>query len=142
MDAECTIDGCDYRAPVRSVEAHISGSTSGGHEGEVGRHHRDVLVERAEASANGDGDVAESLDGTETNAPLDVADGATSEGGLPEVAGPAALAGSLSPITVMAVLSVGALLYLSYRTATPSTETTADGGEPGALDREAVGGIA
>jgi len=132
---------------VKSVEAHISGSTSGDHEGEVGREHRAALRDRVEAALNGDGEVAESPDGTETEggsaAALDVAQAATPEGDAPEVAAPVALAGGLSPITVMAILSVGALLYLTYSSAAPSSSATAvtDGGEPEALDRDVVGGL-
>jgi len=132
---------------VKSVEAHISGSTSGDHEGEVGRHHREDLRNRVEAALNGDDEVDESPDGTETGdrsgGALDVAEAATPEGDAPEVAAPVALAGGLSPITVMAILSVGALLYLTYSSAAPSSSTTTatDGGEPEALDRGEAGGL-
>jgi len=147
MDAECPIAGCDYRAPIGSVEAHISGSTSGGHEGEVGRHHREDLRNRVEGALNGDDEADESPDGTETGdrsgGALDVAEATTSESEVPEVAGPAALAGGLSPITLMAILSVGTVLFLTYRASTlpAATETATDGGEPEALDRGEAGGL-
>lgn len=46
--AEVDCPYCDYSAPLKSVEAHISGSSNGDHEGQVGRNHREELVEQAE----------------------------------------------------------------------------------------------
>lgn len=45
---ECPFGGCDFAGSVGSVEAHISGSTSGDHQGEVGRNHREYLTREAE----------------------------------------------------------------------------------------------
>lgn len=53
VSVECPFDGCDYTGSVGSVEGHISGSQSGDHQGEVGRHFREELVDRAEGSLNG-----------------------------------------------------------------------------------------
>jgi hypothetical protein len=68
VEVNCPVDGCNYSGPVGSVEGHISASQSGGHEGEVGRHFREGLVEQAEGSISGDGatvpEVAESSDGS------------------------------------------------------------------------------
>jgi hypothetical protein len=67
-EVNCPVDGCDYTGPVGSVEGHISASQSGGHQGEVGRHFREDLVERAERSIGGGAtdsvEVAESPDGS------------------------------------------------------------------------------
>ncbi len=45
---ECPFGGCDFAGSVSSVEGHISGSTSGDHQGEVGRNHREYLTREAE----------------------------------------------------------------------------------------------
>jgi hypothetical protein len=68
VSVECPFDGCDYTGSVGSVEGHISGSQSGDHQGEVGRHFRGDLVEEAEAAINGGttegADLSESPDGS------------------------------------------------------------------------------
>ena len=52
--ASCPIDGCDYKGTPRSVEAHISASTTGQHKGEVGRTYRERLRNGMEPEASGD----------------------------------------------------------------------------------------
>lgn len=51
MTVNCPIEGCGYAGELSSVEAHISGSTQGEHEGEAGREHREDLAEEAEVAA-------------------------------------------------------------------------------------------
>jgi hypothetical protein len=43
METECPIADCDYSGNPASVEAHISGSKSGGHAGEVGQNYHDEI---------------------------------------------------------------------------------------------------
>jgi hypothetical protein len=43
METECPIADCDYSGNAASVEAHISGSKSGGHVGEVGQNYHDEI---------------------------------------------------------------------------------------------------
>ena len=43
METECPIADCTYSGNPASVEAHISGSKSGGHVGEVGQNYHDEL---------------------------------------------------------------------------------------------------
>lgn len=144
-EVDCTVGGCGYTGTVESVEAHISGSTRDGHAGEVGRHHREALVEQAEAEAGGVLDVGESADGTEdddpTGSPLGVAEAATSESDGPEVAGPVGFAGSVNPVAVLAVLSVVALLYFSYGATVGGGALDADGSEPEAGEQDPAGGM-
>lgn len=61
--ATCPVGDCDYTAPVKSVEAHISGSGSGEHAGRVGREFREQLVGTVEDAANGASEVAEKVAG-------------------------------------------------------------------------------
>lgn len=49
-EVTCPIDGCDYDGSVSGVEAHISGSTNGTHEGRAGGEFREQLIEEAEGS--------------------------------------------------------------------------------------------
>jgi len=79
-ECECPIDGCDFTGPLKSVEAHISGSASGGHEGETGRGFREKLREQIESRLNGGGDSEESDDGSDESEASD----ADSEGGEPD----------------------------------------------------------
>jgi len=43
METECPIADCTYSGNPASVEAHISGSKSGGHVGEVGQNYHDEI---------------------------------------------------------------------------------------------------
>lgn len=54
MDAECTVDGCDYTGPLPSVEAHISASTTNGHKGMLGTNYRRELREQVEGHSRDD----------------------------------------------------------------------------------------
>lgn len=57
VEVDCPAGGCGYSADsVKSVEAHISGSTAGDHAGHLGREFREDLVEQAEARTNGGGE--------------------------------------------------------------------------------------
>jgi hypothetical protein len=97
-EVACAVDGCGYRGTVSEVEAHISGSTSGGHSGEVGRHHREELVSRAERRGGGAADLAGSQDATVEG---DVSDGPG------EVGSPALeQVGGLPPRWAMAVVAM------------------------------------
>lgn len=155
VDVTCPVDsGCDYSGPVRSVEAHISGSQQGDHQGEVGRDHREELVDRAEATASGgateDQEVAESPDDTGEDYPSE----ATSVGGSPVAAAPALFAPLLGTaatggssgwdrstmVTVGAVIVLLGLLYLaggdgadSSGTSTAPESDESDGETPGGL---------
>lgn len=130
-DVECPVEDCGYTGPVNSVEAHISRSVEGGHEGEVGRVYRDDLTAQAEGRADSSADGTESGDGTETDDPSGVP--LTVEVDAPEQ-GPAGdglpvPVGGLDPRIVLAVLSVGALLFLVSRAGSTPT-TTADDTQP------------
>lgn len=46
---ECPCGGCEYEGTVSGVEAHVSGSTRGDHEGRSGGEFRERLTEQAEA---------------------------------------------------------------------------------------------
>jgi hypothetical protein len=61
VEVGCPVDGCDFSGPVRSVEAHISGSTSGEHLGEVGRRYRQELTGLAERATESNEELRESL---------------------------------------------------------------------------------
>lgn len=71
VSVECPVEGCDYSAPVESVEGHLSASTDGDHEGRLGLNHRQELVERAEEKINGEATdtpkLSKSPDVTETD---------------------------------------------------------------------------
>lgn len=72
VEVECPVEpDCDYSGSVGSVEAHISGSQSGDHRGEVGRDHRGELVAQAEGrspeGATTPDEVAESPNGVQTD---------------------------------------------------------------------------
>lgn len=45
MSATCPISECGFSGAVESVEAHISGSTTGAHQGVLGREYRGELEE-------------------------------------------------------------------------------------------------
>jgi len=63
-DVECVIDGCDYSADsVKSVEAHISGTSEGDHIGS-GMMYRDELVAQKEGALN-EGNVSASSEASE-----------------------------------------------------------------------------
>lgn len=47
--AECPIEGCEFRDSLKSVEAHISGSTTGEHSGSQGREYRSEIRESIES---------------------------------------------------------------------------------------------
>lgn len=61
--AQCPIGDCDYAGPVKSVEAHISGSPAGEHAGRIGREFREQLVGAVEQAANGAEEVVEEVAG-------------------------------------------------------------------------------
>lgn len=45
---------CDYTGTVDSVEGHISARTDGGHAGELGRYHREELLQVDDTSNGGE----------------------------------------------------------------------------------------
>jgi hypothetical protein len=103
VEVSCPLGDCDYTGPVKSVEAHISGSTEDDHEGEVGRRHREGLVEQAEGSATSDAGSSDDLPEPvgETTEPATSEEGSPKGG--PAVASPALLA----PIVGGAALTDG-----------------------------------
>lgn len=60
---ECPIGDCGFTGPVKSVEAHISGSMAGEHAGRVGREFREQLIDAVERAASGAEDLAEDVGG-------------------------------------------------------------------------------
>jgi hypothetical protein len=52
QETQCPIENCDYSGNPDSVEAHISGSKSDGHAGEVGRHYHDELHGESDTENN------------------------------------------------------------------------------------------
>lgn len=51
--AECPVGECGYTGPVKSVEAHLTGSASGDHAGKLGRNFREDLIGQVEGKLNG-----------------------------------------------------------------------------------------
>ena len=49
---QCPCEGCEYEGTVSGVEAHVSGSTKGDHEGRSGGEFRDRLIEEVEVGAD------------------------------------------------------------------------------------------
>lgn len=127
-EVECPMDGCDYTGRVESVEAHISGSQSGGHRGEFGADRRAELVDRAEAKLNGG-----RVPGVEATEPGDVieteeGDG-TSSTGAKEGDGTATSAESkVAPSKALIVAS------LVFGLSALSGLSSGDGGEVEAAD--------
>jgi hypothetical protein len=130
-DVECPVEDCGYTGPVESVEAHISRSVEGDHEGEVGRIYREDLTAQAGGRTDSSADEDELGDGTETDDPmgtiLSVEDDAPEQG--PTGDGLPVPVGGVDPRIVLAVLSVGALLFLVSRAGSTPT-TTADDTQP------------
>jgi hypothetical protein len=117
VEIGCPVDGCDFTGNVDSVEGHISGAQSGDHGGEVGRHFREELIERAEVAAEG----GESGDASETNYAPEGSPTATSSGTR------------IAPSTALIVASVVfGLSAFAGSTSETATETAADqdGEEP------------
>jgi len=146
-DVVCPVENCEYTGPVSSVEAHISRSVEGAHGGEVGRVYREGLTAQAEGHDESSADGTESGDATESSghsgAALSVEGGTSNQGSTSD--GLPVPVGGVDPRMVLAVLSVGAVLFLVLRTgSSASTATTAedDGDEPEALDRDEIGGLA
>jgi len=125
VSVECPFDGCDYTGSVDSVEGHISGSQSGDHRGEVGRHFREELVDRAEESINSPStdilDLDESPDGSSADDHPEGGEDASSDG-PPIPPGKALVASTIGLI---------ALAFGTTTDAETSVETADDGdGEP------------
>lgn len=70
---DCPIADCTYSGAPESVEAHISRLQRDGHQGEVGRAHRDDLLARTEGREQEE-ESTENLDeqGETTSGPLEV----------------------------------------------------------------------
>jgi hypothetical protein len=111
VEIGCPMDGCDFTGGVGSVEGHISGAQSGEHGGEVGRHFREELVERAEVAA----EEGESGDVTEANSTPEGSPTATSSGAR------------IAPSTALIVASlVFGLSAFAGSTSETATEAGAD----------------
>lgn len=74
-EIECPIEGCDYTNTPGSVEAHVTASTDGEHQGEMGIEHRPTFPEWARQEAHDHLDY-ENIGETDTDRP----DGSESDG--------------------------------------------------------------
>lgn len=119
--------GCDYTGRVGSVEAHISGSQSGGHRGEFGADRRAELVEQAEEELNGGGrppvEATKPGDVTETGEGDD-----TSSSGAMETGGEPTSAGAKMPPS-KALIGASVLFALAAFTGSSGGTSDADAGE-------------
>lgn len=52
-EVDCPVGGCEYSGEPKSVEAHISSSTSGEHSGKSGSEHRDELRDGSSGENSG-----------------------------------------------------------------------------------------
>lgn len=125
---ECPIEGCGYTGGVESVEAHISGSRGDGHQGEVGRHHREALV--AAAGGDGEGSTEEAEPAVEAGSTEGSTSGAAAAAGVPLLAAGSGMFGSsdsegMSPVLIGGL--VLAVLLVLLLVASPSGES---GSEP------------
>ncbi len=119
--------GCDYTGRVGSVEAHISGSQSGGHRGEFGADRRAELVEQAEEKLNGDG--VSPAEPTELGGVTETEDGdGTSSSGAMETGGEPTSAGAkMAPSKALIGASIlFALAAFTGSGAEATTEATTD----------------